>query len=328
MPAEGASAPNTEPAPAARRVQLVVNPRSGKGAGRRAADELTRALEAGGATLSRIETRPRDEPDVFEQLGPGGWDAITVLGGDGSFHVALNGLAEFSTPLAFHGVGTINVLSRELALPAAPDAFSAMLLRGRRLRVPLLRANQRRFALFAEVGFLARIVCLTNTLRERVLHRHGRAEFALAALAVLPFAWFRRLHVEAETPDGRTLRRNYSNVLFTRARCYAGSIRVPMEPGVEQPLAEASFELVGLRSATPLGHLLALTLGALGKWTTWERRLERWGLVERVRVTRARVSGPRGSRVHVDAESTFPSGPLTLPLEVGPDAASVELIVP
>lgn len=319
-------APTLEP-PAAR-VLLISNPSSGSGAGARAAAELADAFERAGARLTRSETRPASEGDVFAEVDPGEHDAIVVVGGDGTFHAAVNGLPALTTPLAFLGVGTINVLARELRLPSCPDLFAGMVLAGKTLRIPLLRANERRFVLFAEAGFMARIVQVTNALRERVLRRHGRLEFVLATLAVLPLAWGRRVRVEAESADGSTLRREYSNVLITRARCYGGGIEVPMQPGFDVPLAAATFELIGFRSLTPFGHLLVIVLGGLGLWPRWESRLARWGLLERVRVARARVESARGLSVHADAESLVPAGPERSLLEVGPGGDGIELIVP
>jgi diacylglycerol kinase family enzyme len=313
---------------AGQRVLVVANPDAGGGAGARVSGELRAALERGGASVEVAETRPPDQPDVFAEIDPAAWDAIALVGGDGTFHAAVRGLRSLETPLAFIGMGTVNVLARELDLPAEPGAAAEVILAGETLSIPVLRAGGERFVLFAEAGFLARIVGIVNWLRERALRRHGKLEFVLAALGTLPFAWGRALRVEAELPSGEVIRRRYANALATRTRCYGGTMALPVEPGIVEPLGEETFELFGYVSMLPLGHLVVLALGNLGALERFEGRLSWWGLLERHRVRRVRIDGPRRVRVHADAETRFADGGrLTLPLEIAPDGERLAVIV-
>lgn len=312
-----------------RRVLVVHNPGSGGGAGALIATDLHRALETRGAQVATLATRPAGEPDVFAEVDPSAHDVIAIVGGDGTFHGAVEQLASLTTPLAFVGAGTINVLARELHLPADAARAAEVILAGRTLTVPLLQAGGRRFLLFAEAGFLARIVAVVNQLRDRVLHRHGKAEFVAAALGIVPLAWGRPLRIEAELPDGTLLHRRYANALVSRVRCYGGSMTLPVEAGVDVPLGEATFELFGLASGNPLGHVVVLVLANLGALPRMQSRLSRWGLLERHRVRRVRIEGPRRERVHADGETRFEDGSrIQLPMEVAACGAALRLLVP
>jgi hypothetical protein len=306
-------------------VLLIANPSSGAGRGRRQAEALGEALAARGIASETLFTLP--DECVFAGIAPERHRAIVLIGGDGTVHAAINGLRSLATPIAFAGTGTINVLARELGLPSDPEGVAALVAAGRVLELPLLRASGRRWLLFAESGFLARIVHSVNRRRGRG-RRHGRIEFLSAALEVLPRSWGRPLAAEIANGHAFPARERFSDVLLTRARRYGGSLAMPLAPGPEPPLARPSFALVGLRSATPFGHLLVLGIAALGLLPRATPLLERLGLVRVRHTDRARLSGPAGAPTHLDAESLFPEGPLSMPVVVEADAARLRLLVP
>jgi diacylglycerol kinase family enzyme len=239
--------------------------------------------------------------------------AVVIVGGDGTLHQVLNGVRSSTTPFAFLGTGTVNVMSRELGLPREPAPFADMLLAGKTLSLPRTRANARRWALFLEAGFVGRIVTLVNAYRSRK-GSHGQREFVHYALTTLPRSWGRPVQVSLELTDGTVVQRAYSNVLLTRARLYAGTMPMPINPEIEEPLAERSFESVGYRSRTPVGHLLILKLGALRLLPLLRRTLVSLRLVECLRATGARIEGPPALGSHLDAE-TFGEVPMDVKFE-------------
>jgi diacylglycerol kinase family enzyme len=281
---------------------------------------LARALERRGARAELWGTRPAMAG--MDALDPSRYRAVLVVGGDGTFHHVLNGVHASPVPYGFLGTGTINVLSRELAIPREPEPFAGMVLSGRTVRAPSFRANDRRWALFFESGFLGRVVSRTNAYRERK-GTHGQLEFAVAALRTLPASWGRSLHVRLELLDGRVLERSYSNVLLSRAHLYGGLLRIPVEREFASPVLEPSFLSFGYRTRTPAGHLAVLALGFLRLLGPLRRVLEATGLVECRRAVRARIMGPPTTGSHIDAE-TFEG----MPIEIAPEAEGFRLLVP
>ncbi len=299
---------------------IVYNPASGRRRGEKTAADLALALDARDIPSERIPTRPGH--NVFESVDSRSYRGILILGGDGSIHAAINGLARFDVPLGFLGTGTINVLSRELSLPTSADSFAAMIERGRTLEVPLLRAGTRRCLLFAEVGLLGRVVTDVEAWRE-ARSRHGRLEYLWITLKVLPRSWGRPLRATYETTSGEEVVENYANVLVTRARRYAGTMPMPIDPAVERPLEEPSFQVIGFRTRTPLGHLLLLVLAGSGLLPRLRKWLGRLGLLDCRRATRIRIEGHADAGGHVDAEPID-----SLPLEVSAAGESFRLFVP
>src|SRR5262245_351986 len=176
---------------------LVFNPRAGGGRALAVATELGLALEQRGFRIQRAATiAPPKDARAGESVrlglqasqagGLGTYDLVLLVGGDGTLHEFLNAVAAFPCPVAFVGVGTVNVLSRELGLPR-PDVDSdwlartlALLEAGVTQLVPIAiaRAGQetRRFLMFAEVGLLGGVVVKVNRWR-REHDRHGKLEF-------------------------------------------------------------------------------------------------------------------------------------------------------
>jgi diacylglycerol kinase (ATP) len=304
------------------RVVIVFNPVSGRGRSGRFAQELASALERRGRSVELVETR-RDA-DVFEELEVEGLEAVVVLGGDGSANAAVNGLRSLTTPVAYGGTGTTNVLGLELELPREPEELAGLIAAGRTRTVPLPEANGRRWVMFAEAGFMGTVVRTLNRRRAGG-GAHGRLEVLLSALSVLPRAWGRPLRARLETADGAVLERRYSNVLATRARRYGGVL--PMPTG-DVDLGSPRFRVIGCRTRTPLGHLAVLGLAACRLLERAAPLLERLGAIECTTCAVLDVDGPASEGVHVDAESEVGDVELALPLHVEATDRSLELIVP
>ncbi|MCA1306378.1 diacylglycerol/lipid kinase family protein [Microbacterium sp. 2216-1] len=154
-----------------RRVAVVANPQSGKGRGRRAADEAIAALRADGAQVqvysggSPAETRRLAEEAVAEKP-----DALVVVGGDGTLSGIIDVLAAAEVPIALVPAGTGNDLARALGLPRG-DATAAVsvAVRGRTRLIDVGEVHSEGrttpFLSVAALGFDAKVSDRTNRLR-------------------------------------------------------------------------------------------------------------------------------------------------------------------
>ena len=154
---------------------LIVNPRAS-----RITEELVAAVErilAPGATV-RTE-RPGHATELAREAGA---RTIYVLGGDGAFNEALNGLGAGAVVGLLPGGGT-SVLPRALGLPRDPVEAARRLAAGRTRRISLGRVNGRRFGFAAGVGLDAELLRLAG--RARSGRRPRDSAVAWAALRVL-----------------------------------------------------------------------------------------------------------------------------------------------
>jgi diacylglycerol kinase family enzyme len=132
-------------------------------------------------TIMRTEG-PEHATELAREI-PGG--TVFVFGGDGLLNEVLNGLG----PRAVVGVlpgGRTNVVARALGLPLDPAAATRALLSASPRLVSLGRANGRRFAFAAGVGFDAELVRRVDELGRRSDGRRpGDLAFAREAVKLL-----------------------------------------------------------------------------------------------------------------------------------------------
>ncbi|MDV3222119.1 diacylglycerol kinase [Intrasporangium sp.] len=113
------------------RVALIVNPMSGRGAGRVLGAETRRLLLASGrevvdaSGLTLAEASRCGAEAVRE-----GVDALVVVGGDGLVHLGVNLVAGTTTPLGVVAAGTGNDFARNLGLPVRDAAGAVDVITG------------------------------------------------------------------------------------------------------------------------------------------------------------------------------------------------------
>ena len=80
---------------AASSYKVIVNPHSGRGSGAGAEPILRRVLDEAGVRYDLVETSARgDATRLARQARLDGWDTVVSVGGDGTAHEALQGLAQ------------------------------------------------------------------------------------------------------------------------------------------------------------------------------------------------------------------------------------------
>ncbi len=173
----------------ARRLFAIVNPRAGARSGLAMLERVRPRLEAGGWTLAVAET---ERPGHAVELARGavkdrGADAIAAVGGDGTLHEVVNGLAalprDTRLPIAVIPAGSGNSLCADLGT-TDPERAVARLVEGASRAIDLCRIDLDGRTLWAinVVGWGA--VVRINRRAERMRWAVG-ARYTLAALIEL-----------------------------------------------------------------------------------------------------------------------------------------------
>lgn len=113
--------------------------------------------------ISAVETTHRGHATkLAHDAAEEGFDAVVVLGGDGTLNEAANGLAGTATALGALPAGSTNVFARTIGMTNDPIDATAELLDAmssdRRTRIGLGSANGRYFLFHVGVGFDAAVV--------------------------------------------------------------------------------------------------------------------------------------------------------------------------
>ena len=292
MLAHGSSAPSRAQAPP-RRVLLVANPISGRGRACAAAGELARELVRRGVIAECLETCARG--DAARLLGQAGAaDLVVAVGGDGTLHEVLAGLADRTTPVGILPRGTANVLAVELGIPKDVRRNADVLVGGRTLEIDVARVNGRLSFLMTGVGFDA------MTVREVERARRGpitKWAYLSAAARVLKGYKPPRLAVEI---DGALLPREVGHVIVGNCPRYAAILRFDRAARMDDGLLDVYL--------FPTGRLseLARSFVRGSLWRFVESRVEvRRG--RRVRIASAeevpyQVDGELGGVIPVEIE--------------------------
>ncbi len=155
------------------RFLVVKNPAAGSAHDARIAQTLS-LLRAEGRELRELETTPDGGArQVLETEDLTPWDAVVVIGGDGTVTEAAEVLAGAGPPLALIPAGTANVLAFELGLPRRPEDLAAVIHSAPSERISLGRYDAGRssghFVLMAGAGFDARVVAGVDPRLKRAI---------------------------------------------------------------------------------------------------------------------------------------------------------------
>ncbi|WP_405081201.1 diacylglycerol/lipid kinase family protein [Paenibacillus chitinolyticus] len=113
-------------------------------------------LAAGIGELTLVQTKePGDAERICRERGEE-TDLVLVLGGDGTVHECVNGLAALAAPpvVGILPGGTCNDFSRALYIPQELDRAAETLMRGKTQTVDIGRANDRYFSNFFGIGLI------------------------------------------------------------------------------------------------------------------------------------------------------------------------------
>ena len=238
------------------RIEMLVNPASGKGRGARAGEAAVERLRRLGA---EVTVRSGDSAAATRRLAGEAIasrpDALVVVGGDGTLSSVLEQLANRDVPLALVPAGTGNDLARALGLPvggreAAADA-AELALRGGRRSIDLGEAvcpdGRAKFLTVAALGFDARVSERTN----RLSWPRGAARYYLAL--VVELLRLRPLRFVMSVDGAPAVVRPGILAAVGNTRSYGGGM--PMCPD-----ADPSDGLLDLTHVGPIGRLRLLCL--------------------------------------------------------------------
>ncbi len=208
------------------RLALIVNPTSGKGAGRTLGEATRRMLLARGHEVVDVsgstaaEARARAGAAVRS-----GVDALVVVGGDGIVHLGIGLVAGTSTPIGVVAAGTGNDFARNLGLPIRDVAGAVDVVSTGRVRtIDAGRATgsdgeARWFGGVLGAGFDA----VVSARAASMTWPKGNMRYNLAILRELPV--FRPIPYAIEL-DGRRIETRAMLVAVANTASFGGGMRV------------------------------------------------------------------------------------------------------
>lgn len=116
---------------------VIVNPTSGGGHASRARTHVEVLLRKSRIAAEFTESKSTDHVAELARTATAGFDVLAVLGGDGTFHHAVNAAYQHNLRFAFFPAGNGNDIARGLGIPLDPIAAAHAFLRGRERAIDL-----------------------------------------------------------------------------------------------------------------------------------------------------------------------------------------------
>ena len=298
------------------RAKLIVNPKSGPWDVRRELPVVLNHLEEHGwrTTLHTTE-RAGEATQLAQQARDEGFEAVFVVGGDGTINEVVNGLAESSVALGVLPGGTSNIWAKELGLPTRSprhllplvDAARA-LVPGSTRRIDLGKANGRYFLQWAGMGLDAEVTYAMEP-RTRRQRRLGTLTYIIAGISAAANLVGTRARIWID--DERIYRRSIL-IVISNSQLYGGKVRIATDARLDDGLLD-----VNVCAGTGFVSAIRTVLG----------------VVTGLHVRDPRHSFYRGSVIRVEADKPMPihvdGEPFdTTPLECAVVPRSLTVLVP
>lgn len=143
------------------KVLLVVNPSSGQEAGKRYADSVAEALEKKYAEVVVKYTEKAGDATAFaKEAAQERYEAVFVMGGDGTVNEGVSGLAEeaYRPKFSFIPLGTVNDLGRSLGISMNPEEAISQLDRLVEKKLDVGKINNHYFIDVVAIGTIPEAV--------------------------------------------------------------------------------------------------------------------------------------------------------------------------
>lgn len=234
-------------------VLIIANPASGKFSESHFEEAEKFFRQRGISAVFRLTAKPK-EATFLAAEGKGRYDAVVAMGGDGTIHEVVNGLAGSNTPLGVIPSGTGNVLARGLGIPRRllKGALEAIVGRKSR-RIDLGMINGAYFVMVAGIGFDALVASKVSPAMKR---RFGVLAYALAAGREILRYKASPLRMEAE---GRLYRG--ASVVVQNSKIFGGPLS--FAPSAEPD--DGLLDLVLFERMSPFFACLYATGGVFGR---------------------------------------------------------------
>jgi diacylglycerol kinase (ATP) len=286
------------------KVFLLFNPTAGGGRARKVAAQVADLLQGWGADLEMAESVSAE--DLTRRAGQAagqGFDRIVVVGGDGTWHFALNGLAFTGLPAAMISCGRGNDYRRNVNLPKKTVEAARVALEGPTRDLDLIWTGRRYYIGVGGVGFDSEVTECANTQVPLLV---GTAAYSVAVFYKLLAFKPKRLKI---VYDHGSFEGEVMFAVFGNSKSYGGGMYITPQAVMDDGLIDVLIvEKIGIPNL-----LFTMPKVFSGRHIPHPH-------IKTLRTTRAELSSPDKMDLYGDGEYIEPV-PVTL--EIKPRALKV-----
>lgn len=200
---------------------IIANPVAGKKKARKNLIAVEKVFKERGVDYEVLFSgAAHDAEDIARKLTEKGETDIIVLGGDGTLHEVLNGLADPACcRLGLIPSGTGNDFAEKLGLPADPTKAAELILNGEAKATDYLQIGNRRSMNVAGLGIDVDV--LERCQRGRM---KGKLKYLISLIQSL--MTFKGYRVEIETEQGEVFEKDVLISAVCNGGCFGGGIQI------------------------------------------------------------------------------------------------------
>ncbi len=162
---------------------FIVNPASGRGKGKILGQRLKERLEQTSLDYQILTTSAPGEAIEMAKKATQSFEVVVAVGGDGTLNEVVNGLMGSNSVLGLIPVGSGNDFARAAEIPFQFEPALEILLRGRKRKIDVGKANERYFHNGLGVGFDAHAVYTSMNVKRL----RGNAIYLYSVLRTLTY---------------------------------------------------------------------------------------------------------------------------------------------
>lgn len=183
------------------KAKIIFNPSSGRQLMQRKIDYLANLLINEGYTVSKFNTRKKNDA-MIETMNSceGDWDFIVVCGGDGTVNEVAKGIVKSKRkiPVAILPAGTVNDFANHMGLPRNINGFFQMIKNEKVIDVDLGKVNDEYFVNVAASGLLTNVGYQVQPEAKAVF---GRVAYYVEGAMEIPKQGFDPIRVRFESEE-------------------------------------------------------------------------------------------------------------------------------
>lgn len=277
-----------------KKIRIIINPKSGTGKQRKAGLLINKLLDEHLFDYEIINSLEKGHITILaKEAAENKYDAVIVMGGDGSINEAIEGLIGSGTSLGIIPIGSGNALARHLNIPMSLAKSIARINKFQTRQIDTARLNDKVFVSLAGIGFDARVA-------EKFSFAEKRGLWNYIKITIYEFFHFKEKELELNL-DNKMHKAKTLMIVFANANQFGNNLVISPQGHIDDGLLDVCFVQKPKLYQIPYVFYLFL-----------RKRIHHSNLVQIHKASNIQFELSKGQRLNLDGESIQLKGKINI----------------